>query len=243
MNRITRYLRLTLAFALFGILLVIANRDVLAQQNPDVLPRQAAIYGETYGQWSAAWWQWMLSIPSGSNPTFFPDGTGCGSSQSGHVWFLAEPNSGSGPAEECTVPVAKSIFVPIVNAECSSVEGGPPYIPSICNDDATCRACAKSLADQIDPTSLKASVDEMPVNDLTIFRVQSPLFHFSIPANNWFSAEGLIAPAGTGIAVSDGYWLMIKPLSPGQHKIHVEGAIPSFSFSEKVNFFITVRQP
>jgi hypothetical protein len=75
------------------------------------------------------------------------------------------------------------IMVPLLTAECSNLEPSPQFIPSPCTDDTSCRVCAKTLANMIIPSSLKASVDGVPVSALTrtprSFRVQS-LCSFSI---------------------------------------------------------------
>jgi len=35
-----------------------------------VIAPDFVIAGRTYGEWSAAWWQWATSIPVSSNPLF-----------------------------------------------------------------------------------------------------------------------------------------------------------------------------
>ena len=56
--------------------------------NPGILPINSTSHGKTYGEWTAAWWQWALSIPAERNPFFPLDPTGefCGEGQSGPVW-------------------------------------------------------------------------------------------------------------------------------------------------------------
>jgi hypothetical protein len=36
--------------------------------NPGVLPINSSPHGMSYGSWTAAWWQWVLSIPADTNP-------------------------------------------------------------------------------------------------------------------------------------------------------------------------------
>jgi hypothetical protein len=193
----------------------------------------------------------MLAVPFGKhlpNPTFYSTGQYCNVGQSGPVWFLAEPALGTGSdgvVEQCKVPTGRYIMVPLLTAECSNLEPSPQFIPSPCTDDTSCRLCARALANTIIPRSLHASVDDIAVTDLqgtpSAFRFQSPLFYFTIPERNWFMGESDAARAGTGYSVSDGYWLMIKPLSPGSHTVHVEGAVPGFL--EDVTYKITVGGP
>lgn len=225
---------------------------LLAQvQNPAVVPPQQVVEGMTYGQWSAAWWQWMLALPFGNqlpNPTFYATGQSCAAGQSGPVWFLAEPAYGTpdvGVIEQCKVPAGRYLMVPLLSAECSSLETAPKLLPSPCTDDASCRVCAKSLADSVLPHSLHASVDGISVTGLqeraSLFRMQSPLFYFSVPQRNWFADSGA-ASTGTGYSVSDGYWLIIRPLSPGLHTVHVE-AVAMPGFLEDVTYQLSVEGP
>ena len=259
MNRNATYRRIMLALAMVGTLIGVSGREVLADsgQNPFIVPpdQAATATGQTYGAWSGKWWQWMLAIPFGQglpNPTFYSDGTHCNANQSGTVWFLTEPASGGVATEQCTVPYGQYIFIPILNAECSTYEQPLGVYPSSqygpgCTDEASCRACAKTLANLINAGTLNASVDGIPVTGLrsssSPFRTQSPtFFQFSVPTNNFFATEGL-SGAGAGMSVSDGYWLMIQPLKPGQHTIHVEAAFTKFKFGENVTYSITVPQP
>jgi len=43
---------------------------------PEVFSRESAPYGRSYGEWSAAWWQWALSMPAAKHPLF--DTAQCG---------------------------------------------------------------------------------------------------------------------------------------------------------------------
>src|SRR5262245_53465086 len=70
-------------------------------------------YGLTYGEWSAKWWQWVLSIPLNSNPMSDETGVNCGLKQEGSVWFLAG-TSGGQAERSCTIPSSKSVFFPVL---------------------------------------------------------------------------------------------------------------------------------
>src|SRR5262249_50652892 len=56
-----------------------------AQANPDVLPINSQPYGMSYGQWSAAFFQWEFSLPADHNP--LSDTADLSTGQAGHVWF------------------------------------------------------------------------------------------------------------------------------------------------------------
>jgi hypothetical protein len=66
---------------------------------------------------------------------------------------------------------------------------------------------------------VKATVDGINVGDLDKYRVQSPLFSFTLPKNNIL---GLPANVTTQ-SVSDGNWVFLKPLPIGKHLIYFKG--------------------
>ncbi|WP_154671163.1 hypothetical protein [Paraburkholderia mimosarum] len=258
MNCNTKIRRHALALATVGILFGVASQEVLADgQDTVIVPPQQTVDGMTYNQWSAAWWQWLLAIPYGPprpNPSGYNDGTHCSVNQSGPVWFLTGPSGSlaAKPAiEQCKVPAGKYIFVPIINADCSTYElpagafsSSNPTGPG-CSVESDCRVCAKNIINLV--TSVSATIDNIPVSGVqppsSPFRVQSPFFQFSVPHNNFFVTDSPpLSGAGSGMAISDGYWLMIKPLPLGPHTIHVIGSIPGV-FTEDVTFNITVSQP
>ena len=74
--------------------------------------------------------------------------------------------------------------------------------------------------------------------ELWKYRVQSPVFDITLPKDN---SIGL--PPRKDASVSDGYWLMLEPLSPGEHTIHDEGAFVSGTgkgFRQNVTYYVTV---
>jgi hypothetical protein len=87
------------------------------------------------------------------------------------------------------------------------------------------RACATRDQDLVTEASatLNGSV-------LQVHRVQSPLFNFTYPAGNVFGA-----PVGPTKAVSEGFWVFIKPLQPGKYELHVQGLLVDPTVTGPVN--------
>jgi hypothetical protein len=227
--------------AVVGILLGLAIAPVpiafAENPNPGVFPPDEVVFGRTYGEWSAEWWQWNFSIPVPSNPTFDTTGQHCVIQQSRPVFFLAGIATGVPVTRACTVPSNTPLFFPLINVECSNVEP-PPFFGS---SDEERLACAQQFLDDVGISTLKATIDGVDVKSLRRFRVASPPFDFRMPAQN----NILFLPGVTsGRSASDGYWLMLKPLSPGSHVIHFEGAFvsgPGNGFSQNVTYNLTVR--
>jgi hypothetical protein len=193
---------------------------------PTPFPVDILQYNLTYGEWTARWWQWLVSIPEDRNPAADETGENCGEGQSGPVWFLAGTFGGLN-VRNCDIPAGKYIMFPVINAECSYAE-----YPDL-RTEPELRSCAVSSNDGV--TELMVTIDGQAINEsqLRSYRVQSPLFNLTLSENNIF---GL--PPSTTQAVSDGFWVILPPLGPGQHEIHFRGALVDFT-TESVNNFVT----
>jgi hypothetical protein len=219
--------RLILTVFVAGMVVVLAVPSAYA--GATIVQPGQTYAGKSYGQWSAAWWRWAASISRPNSPVDEPTGKNCAVQQRGPVWFLAGTPGTSSP--RCTVPADKAILFPVINGECSSVEGNG-------TTDAELRKCAQDQMDLV--TTLGASVDGVPVDlgpNGSRFRFQSPLFQITWAPNNGFNV-----PAGTGASVADGFWVLLKPLATGRHEIDFHGAIPAFNFQLDVHYLVTVTE-
>jgi hypothetical protein len=191
-------------------------------------PTYLKLFGNTYGEWTSKWWQWALSISTGKNPLEDKTGANCPIGQNGPVWFLAGTFGGSAD-RTCNVPPGKAIMFPVYNAECSYAEY-PQY-----KTESELRNCAKDQADKV--TGLDASIDGIVIDNLKQkYRVQSPLFDFILPNNNVLGTS-----AGPSKAVSDGYWVILQPLSPGKHDVRFSGSAVDFTSTAPMNFATAVK--
>jgi hypothetical protein len=210
--------------------------------NPGVLPINSYPAGMTYGQWSAAWWQYAYSLPNSSSPLFDATGGHCAVGQpyiaQSKVFFLAADVHGGTQTQSCTVPAGTTVFLPVLNGEFDNV--CPPQSPAL--TVAQLRSLAKSQIDLV--TNLHASIDGRAVENASSYRVTSPVFSFTLPAtsDNLCTFFGGTASGITvSPAVGDGYYLMLAPLSLGQHTITFGGEVPSFGFSVDVTYNLTVK--
>lgn len=194
--------------------------------NPRIAPPHSHAYGASYGEWAARWWQWALSIPADNHPFLGGDVL---QGQTGHVVFLVGIFGGA--EISLTIPPGTPLFFPIVNSECSTIEPDPFHG----DNEAELRACAKGFIDHT--SGLAAEIDGVAVENLSAYRHQSPVFTIApLPENNIF---GL--PAGsTGLSVDDGYYLMVHPLSVGEHTIHFTGTFDDFGATIETTYHISV---
>jgi len=202
------------------------------------LPPDKAVFGMTYGDWSVAWWQWVLSIPASDNPLNDTSGVNCGRAQSaGPVFFLTGSFVGAVTRNQCAVPAGKVLFFPIISGECSTLEGSPFFG----SNAAQLHTCAGGLGDGIDIATLKVEVDGKEVHAVPRFRAQSPVFGFTLPDTNVLDVN-TSKKGHSGSSASDGFWVMLKPLKSGKHTIHFEGAClagsPCNGFTQDVTYNI-----
>lgn len=223
------------------------------QDNPGVIPPQASAYGQTYGEWSANWWQWAFGLAPDVNPLLDETGELCHSGQQGPVWFLA--GTFGGPAErDCDVPAGKALFFPIVNWsvwEPDDDEASRLIVehigldPNVLTEAEILRITANWLADRSTP--LSCLVDGVPIANLGNYRAESPDFEFIFDdelAVLFGLPGGLKTPA-----VADGYWIMLAPLPVGEHTIEFHGVVDiseangdpfDLSFAVDVIYHLTV---
>jgi hypothetical protein len=186
--------------------------------------------GRTYGEWSAKWWQYAVSV---SDPN-----ADCTAHQSGPVWFLAAAQPGQPDRLSCNVPAGKAILVPVINAEWSTLE------PGCGNTYQSLLSCAATLIDLV--TQRSFSIDGVPVDlgpdpqSQSRFRVQSPPPPFAVDAVD----PNILVPPGTGTSVADGIYVLLKPLRPGRHRLVFSGTVTSDGKTYRfgANYSVTVGQ-
>ncbi|ALI37273.1 pterin-4-alpha-carbinolamine dehydratase [Candidatus Nitrosocosmicus oleophilus] len=177
---------------------------------------KSQIFGKSYKDWTAEWWKWAYSIPLNKNPAYDVYGINCNINQYGPVWFL-DGTFNHSANRSCLIPDNIGILFPILNSECSYIE-----YPLIKNEDGLME-CAQSIQNHVN--HLNATLDDRPLLNLDEYRIQSPLFNFSLPANNFLN----LTKGEISAAISDGNWVFLKPLTVGKHTITFEGGFSNTS--------------
>jgi hypothetical protein len=237
---------LSLSIFLFALVLMISAQAAFAKK-ASIIPPNSKPYGSSYGEWGAEWWKWSLGIPVAAHP-FNPDlNLDCSTEQSGQVWFLGStivseqisPEYSVARADRtCSVPSGKAIFFPVLNVECSQLEGnGDTYEAlSECTDFYMRRA-----------VNMSVKVDGVEVTNLQKYRQKSPLFTFQLPEDNFLGID--IATQGSeSISVADGVYIMLAPPSTGVHTVQFAGDFIfneaedgfDFHFEVDINYELTV---
>lgn len=202
-----------------------------------IVPLHSRVDSRTYGEWSAAWWQWATAYDLDHNPILDPDGSFGAQGQSGPVWFLAGTFGGSAE-RSVTIPAGTYIFFPLANGAWDTVPGfpNPLNLP-----DPLSVADVRAILDYlIKDTAVSCEIDGASVKKPEKYRVKSPVFSLNFNAD-FASGVGYPAPY-VRTAASDGYWLMLYPLSAGEHTIHFAADNPVTGFALDVTYNITVTE-
>jgi hypothetical protein len=184
-------------------------------------------YGLSFGKWTSLWWKWLISIPKYRNPAIDRLNEYCAISQyHPKVWFLAGSFSGTVKGRY-KIPYGKAILFPVINYECSFADE-----PFMRTEKELRSKCRSEINDIIDAS---AYLDGNRIS-LEECRVQSPAFKVNIPIDNCLNTK-----SGLTTMASDGYWLFIRTLEPGNHVLNSYGSCLSGRVRIGCNFHIIIE--
>jgi len=212
------------------------NKDDDTPSSPVFAPTET-VEGKSIGDWTTIWWQHVLDFDCATNPLNDQTGANTGVNQSGPVYFLFGTSGGT-VNRTATIPAGKPILFPLVNCywqnPCSTPLGDNPTQGQTMKEFLT-EVCAYFMDTA---ENLSCNLDGKELKELESYRVTSDLFYYTgnIDLASCFDncINGESQPA-----VADGYWIMLKPLSPGSHSLHFTGGFPNFGVG--VNYTLTVQ--
>jgi len=228
--------------------------DSPGNPNPNVVPPQASFGGLTYSEWGDRWWAWEFSLPKAGHPNVDPTGAWAYAGQSGSLFLLSDAWNMSPPKAERSVTIGsgQSLLLPVATfsnsyADACIMDDGRCYTGQYdeAGVAATLQGCAATCADNA--TGLYAKVDGRDIKQIERYRRASTAV-FPIPYPEDSIWEGRVLPWGTfgpqaGITwlAADGYYLLLAPLSVGEHTIVYGAANQRTQMAHDVVYHITVK--
>lgn len=187
--------------------------------NRAVFDRHAHPYGASMTTWGERLAQWIYGVPLEHNPGMDQTGADCAVDQRGPVWFVPSIFGAADGTRTCTIPRGKALFLDLQQ----DVQDYP------CPDPSYRPAPGQSLYDfllaQDKPvmdalTVAEVTLDGVALHDELSYRYISPNL-FPIKGDPTMAAVDPCITGGWQPAMMDGFFMMFKPLSPGQHTITV----------------------
>lgn len=187
--------------------ITMASTSTFAQSLEDSMLQADQIVGDqSVSDYVNSWWQWTYTMPPELSPVRDYLGEHCHVGQDGDVWFLAGGYGSSTINRKCEIPEGKYIFFPVINTV---------YFPRYQNSSYSCEQAKASAARNNDSTlDIFIELDGIQSWNPASTRIQSP---------ECFDLLGKVPreynPPKIYPSATDGYWVMLKPLSKGTHKL------------------------
>lgn len=205
--------------------------------NSKVFPFNANPYGKSYTDWTVDWWLKFMTFDCANNPFF--NSANVLFYQEGPVYFLAGLNTANASVS-LTIPHGKAILFPLFNVindyPCPPEFNFEP--PAGQTLEAFLKEGALGYANGV--TNMSVAVDGATVTDPASYKFTTDLFYFT--GNSDLS--NCLDPCVTGesqATVCSGYYMMLKPLSKGEHSIHYHMEYPAWGWIQEGTYNITIE--
>lgn len=213
--------------------------EVRSNADSMVFPPSAFPYGKSYTDWTVLWIQKFLSFDCSNNPYSNPENTMF--QKEGPVWFLAgSPIERRSVNVKLKVPRGKAILFPLINY----VNGYPCPVrsfepaPGQRLEDFLREGSLKALAGV---RGLSVDIDGIPVTNPFDYLFTSRMFSFT--GNPELATCFDICVTGQPQkAVSNGYYMLLKPLPKGTHTLHYHAEIPALDVVHDRTYYIEVTE-
>jgi len=160
--------------------------------NVEIYPQNSKPLGLTFSEWSAKWWQWLLSISKSLNPAMDSSGENASIGQSNsNVFFLCQSiENVKPPSRKISIRTGTSLFLPIIN-----------WISNFYEHGKSERELIETATEKMDVIgNLKFNLNGINIQGLEKYRFRSEFFTVELPQDNI-----LDLPAGKARLISDGY--------------------------------------
>ncbi len=196
-----------------------------------ILPPNSFVAGKSIADWTAAWWSWALQAPVAQNPLTDTTGAFANVNNTGPVFFIAGTTGTTGPVSRSfQVPGGKPVLLPLINFfDTEPAEIDPPTA-TLADRQNAANALVAGWLNAVNPASLFASSDGVPVANPSSYLEVTGLFSAGpVQAGSLIASEGVPVGADLVPTKSAGYWLMIEDLAPGLHTLNFGGSSDAFT--------------
>lgn len=216
-------------FSNLSFLSTLVNADDL---NPGIYSKDSKPFGIPFEDWLVKWTQWFIQIPLETNPREHYTPERCAINQSGPVWFLTDILKGK-EERTCTIPSGNAILLPTLSGTCWTDKTDP--IPMTDEEITKCATAGNEYG------KISVVLDGKTIQHMENYRAQSPFFNITVPENNVFGNM-----PGVWKAKTDGFFLFLEPLSPGNHTLTTTISVlnpvsPEYNYGSTLTYKLIVK--
>jgi len=210
--------------------------------NPVLYPKDARPFGKSIYGWADRSMQWLYAQPFASNPLFDSTGASCAVGQDGPVWNLAPaamPMMMAGDvARACTVAHGKALLLMLGFVSdtypCPDPNFGPKPGQSL-YDFLVADAKTYPMMG-----NMQVSLDGRPIRGVDDYLYTSENLYSLKGDPSLQTTFDPCITTGWQPAINYGYYLMFRPLRPGQHTL-VSRMTDMNGMTRTLTYFLTVQ--
>ncbi|MEO5906002.1 MAG: hypothetical protein ABIQ11_04715 [Saprospiraceae bacterium] len=197
----------------------------------------ANLYGKPLKEWTKEWWHYTLGFDCASSPLFQDVLLSTAAGKSGPIHCLVGAEDGKS-VRYVDITKDKTLLVSVFNTIQSYPNPDANFKPAPGQSvEKFLKQEAASVINQ--PSEKKAFLDGKPISITASNRIATDVF--TIKAEKELGECLECVNGETQIAVSDGYYLVIKGLARGKHTLRIQAKVPQEEVSVDVTYNITVR--
>jgi len=204
------------SLGIFGVVILASGLYFLSpthaqNENDSLYSVDSSPFGKPYKFWTQKWWEWNLSFNASNHPNnnYTDEKCARGQKADSPVWFLVQPwpKPDANFERTCTIPSGKAVITATQSGDCN-------YGVLETKTDEELLKCAKIGNDY---TLVEVTVDNKTYKNYEKGnRVTSDFFNATIIPGNTMDYQNI----GKFRAAVDGYYIFLKPLTPGKHVVH-----------------------
>ncbi|HEX5111211.1 MAG TPA: hypothetical protein VFV79_00075 [Saprospiraceae bacterium] len=196
-----------------------------------------APFGRTFSEWCKAWVKKVYTQPCADHPMLSNETEESVNEEEGPVVFLFG-SVGNTVKRRISISKEKGIFFPVINYVVTYPCPYAGFKPA--PGQPLSAFLLQTAADIVNQgTHMTVTLDGMRLTDLGPFRVTTDIFYLeALPELTCLDncVTGELQPV-----LTDGYWVMLRPLSPGKHVLQYKGSYTKLGWVVDVTYEILVE--
>jgi len=222
---------ITLSILLFSTVVMVPIANAVGVFQKDEMP-----FGKPYEDWVHDYWRWQAAIPSDPETTFAGlTENGCFINKTGPVAMLLDPAVGGEHHQRCEISPNQGILIDGWGAECDGSVKSTRNMSfeklSQCARDQDLGKIKANVWVDNKPVAQVLAEDYKTINLINATELFTKAFIITDPANSQLQVDY----PGTYTGAVHGWYIFLKPLTPGEHTVRYVNDVKPTTLSGAAN--------